>query len=73
MEKMQRTESSQKIDESYVRRKLAKLDSQGKIDLSKIHNSLHLKRIIENLIIESDSFSLKDVFDPKMTMGVIQP
>ena len=63
---MQRTESSQKIDESYVRRKLAKLDSQGKIDLSKIHNSLHLNRIIENLIIESDSFSLKDVFDPKM-------
>lgn len=63
---MQRTESSQKIDESYVRRKLAKLDSQGKIDLSKIHNSLHLKRIIENLINESDSFSLKEVFDPKM-------
>ena len=69
---MQKTKLSPKIDESYVIRKLNKLDFQEKIDLSKVFNSLHLKRIISNLIEESNSFQLKDVFDPEMIMIAIK-
>ena len=67
---MQKTKLSSKTEESRIMRKivrkLAILDSEEKIDLSKVHNALHLKRIIEHLIEDSKSFEPEDVFNPRM-------
>lgn len=57
-----------------VRNELIKLDSEGKIDLSKVYNSLHFERIINYICTESKTnwFTLEELLEPETLERMIK-
>lgn len=53
------------LSKRLVTKQLAILDSEQKINLNKIQNSLHFNRIVENILTELDSSTYDEIFDPE--------
>ena len=61
----------QRLTRKSIMNDLVALDSSGKINLSKVQNSLHYNRIVENILDESISSSYDELFDPELLSVMI--
>lgn len=65
---------TKRITRKSVKIELNKLDSEGKIDLSKLYNGLHFERLVDHIIrdCKSGGYALEDAFNPEMLMFAIK-
>lgn len=65
---------TKRITRKSVKLELNKLDSEGKIDLTKLYNGLHFERLVDYIIndLKSGDYDLEEAFEPKMLMIAIK-